>query len=383
MTMTASRTPILPVLVLALAALAVGVIPARAGAPGACFTDREVSIESTAGGIRLAGTLSVPAGPGPHPAVLLITGNGPHTRDQMISGSPMFAQIARHLARRGLAVLRTDARGYGGSTGPNDWEQTTTADRVADNRAALGFLRRQPGIDPGRVVLLGHSEGAMIAAALAASGEAPALTVLLSTSARPGDEVFARQRADNLRRRGASEEAAQAVYEQLLRFADFLAHDREDLPRFKALAIDFLAAHGVPRDEVDPAQAEGLLEGFLKAPWYIHFVGFDPRTDLRRITTPVWAVWGGADEDVPWRRHLPSMATAFAEGGLADYSLVVLPDEDHFFLEFEGRRREKHEPGRMEIADELVAALDAELARRGLLREACPAPPPAATAHSR
>jgi pimeloyl-ACP methyl ester carboxylesterase len=330
------------------------------------YTDREVTIQSEAEGITIAGTLSMPTGKGPHPAVLMITGNGPHTRDQMISNSPMFAMIADHLARRGLAVLRTDARGYGASTGPNNWELYTTEDRIVDNRSILTFLKEQEGIDPNRVVLLGHSEGAMIAAALAASGATPALTILLSTSALPGREVFAQQMSDNLRRRGASEEAARAVYQQLLIFADFLATDRDNRARFDAIAFDFLAAHGVPRNEVDPKLAQSLLEGYLEAPWYWYFVANDPRDDLTRINTPVLAVFGGADESVPWRTHLPALTAALAEAGNSDITLVVLPDQDHFFLEFEGHRMEKHNPGEMKIADELFEVIDDELLRRGL-----------------
>jgi pimeloyl-ACP methyl ester carboxylesterase len=339
-----------------------------------CYTDREVLVNSTARGIKIAGTLSMPAGAGPHPAVLMITGNGPHTRDQMISNSPMFAMIADHLARRGLAVLRTDARGYGASTGPNDWELYTTQDRVEDNRAVFEFLKRQPGIDPKRMVLFGHSEGALIAASLAASGAHPALTVLLSTSALPGNDVFAQQRADNLRRRGATEEAVSAVHRELLRFADFLAHDRDNRPRFEALALDFLEAHGVPKKDLDPKMAQGLLEGYLKAPWYWHFVATDPRDDLKRIDTPLLAVFAGMDENVPWRRHLPALIGALVEAGNQNFATVVLPDQDHFFLEFEGHRMEKHRPGYMEIADELYAVLDAELGRRGLTQPACTAP---------
>jgi len=328
--------------------------------------ERDVRVESTAAGITLAGTLAVPDGPGPFAAVLLITGNGPHTRDQRISDSPMFAMVGDHFVQRGMAVLRTDARGYGASTGPSDWEQYTTADRVDDNRAVLAFLRAQPGVDPDRIVLLGHSEGALIAAALAASGGSPALSILVSPSTMPGHVVFADQRADELRRRGATEEAAVAVHAQLIRFADFLAHRRDDRAEFEAIANDFLAAHGVPREDVDPAQAQGLLSGFLEAPWYWHFVATDPAEDLARIDTPALAVFAGADAQVPWRRHLPALVDALSKRDDPDFSAVVVPDQDHFFLEFEGRRLETHEPGRMEVAEELFAVLDAELERRGL-----------------
>ncbi|MCA9751217.1 MAG: alpha/beta fold hydrolase [Gemmatimonadetes bacterium] len=331
-------------------------------------SDRDVTFPSIDPDITIAGTLSVPDGVERAAAVLLITGNGPHTREQRISDSPMFTMLANHLVSHGIAVLRTDARGYGNSTGPPDWELSTTADRVTDNRAALEFLRRQPGVDARRVGVLGHSEGAMIAAELAAADGSIPLTVLLSTSALPGREVFAQQRADNLRRRGATEEAAEAVRLQLLRFADYLSGDRSDRSEFDRIALDFLAAHGVPEEDLDPKVAQGLLQGFLEAPWYWYFVAYDPAAAIRRLRSPVLAVFAGEDDNVPWRAHLPALVTAYAESGGADLTTVVLPDQDHFFLEYEGHRVDKHHPGEMQIATELFDVLDRELARHGLGR---------------
>ena len=380
--------------------------PAAAPAPGgACYSDRDVTFPATQKGITIAGTLSVPSlatGRGPFPAALMITGNGPHTREQRISNSPMFTMIADHLARRGFVVLRTDARGQGKSTGPKDEEQNTLADRVGDNRAALEFLRQQREVDPNRIILLGHSEGAMIAAELAASGARPALSIFLSTSTLPGREVFARQRANNLLRKGATGEASEAVYQQLLRFADFLASpDRGNRAMFDAIALDFLVAHGVPRNEADPKFAQSLIDGFLRSPWTWYFVAHDPRVALRKIDTPVLAVFGGMDDNLVWREHAatltatlgadlwkPDSASAWTlrteataaradtvmagrNQGNADLTTVVLPDQDHFFLEYRGHRMAKHVPGKMEIADELYAAIDAELTRRGLARAPC------------
>ena len=350
---------------------------AKPKAASSCYTERDVTFASTAKDITIAGTLSTPVGGGVHPAVLMITGNGPHTREQRISNSPMFTMIGDHLARRGFIVLRTDARGFGASTGPNNDELYTTGDRVEDNRAALEFLRKQPGVDGGRIVLLGHSEGAMIAAELAPEAR-PALTVLLSTSALPGRGVFAWQRADNLRRRGGTEEASAAVYQQLLRFADFLASpDRTNRAQFEAIALDFLEAHGVEKKDLDPKLAQSLLDGFLQAPWYWYFVSHDPRVALRKIHTPVFAVFGEEDENLRWRDHFASLVESIgADSGAgadttSDLTTAVLPDQDHFFLEFEGHRMEKHVPGKMVIAAELYAVLDAELTRRGLAGKVC------------
>ncbi|MEZ5345752.1 MAG: alpha/beta fold hydrolase [Pyrinomonadaceae bacterium] len=339
-----------------------------------CFTDRGVSFDSTAKGIRIAGTLSTPNDDKKHPAVLMITGNGPHTRDQMISNSPMFKMLGEHFARHGFVVLRTDARGYGDSTGPNDWEQYTTADRIEDNRAALAFLRKQKGVDISRVILFGHSEGAMIAAALAASGAEPFLSVLLAPSTLKGDEVVSRQLAGNLLRRGADVKTAEAVRQEFLKFAEFAVKDGKDGEKFQEIALAFLKAHGVADDKLDPEFAKGLLKGYLSSPWYRYFLSYDPAEDLSKIKTPVFAIFGGEDTNVPWRIQLPPFIEGMKAAGNQDFSAIVIPDQDHFFLEFEGKRLEKHNPGKMLIADELFAALDGELTRRGLAGAACTSP---------
>ena len=347
---------------LAVSATAIGMAPVMSEA-----AEEEIAFDS-ADGIRIAGALSTPeGGESPIPAVLLITGNGPHTRDQLISGSPMFKQLADHLVSQGLAVLRTDLRGYGGSTGIEDWEQTTTHDRLIDQRAALSFLRTRNDIDGDCISVLGHSEGAMIAAMLASEDSALASVILIAPSARRGDKVFARQRAENLRSRGASEETAAAVETQLLRVARFLAdgRTREEEPQaFRDLAVDFLKAHGVEDSEVDPVFAESLIEGFLYAPWYRWFVAYDPAEHLSRLRVPVLAILAGEDANVPWRLHVVPLLESLVQSGVQDLEVAILPDQDHFFLEHDGRRMEEHVFGEMQVAGELLERIDQELHHR-------------------
>ena len=345
-------------------------------AASACYRTEAVAFDSDEAGVRIAGDFTIPAGKGPFPALQLVTGNGPHTRDQLVSNSPMFRQLAEHLARRGVAVLRTDARGFGGSSGVADDEAHTTAERATDNRAALRFLQARPEVDPRRVGLFGHSEGAMIAVMLAAGeplpgASPPALLALMAPSTLPGREVKAQQMSDNLRRRGADEAAATAVHAQLLRFFDFLVRDGRNNAEFAAIANDFLVAHGVPQAEVDPKFAQGLLSGFLDSRWDRFFVGYDPGPDLRKVHVPIAAFFAGEDANVPWRTHLPALAADAAAAGNDRLGLHVLPGQDHFFLEYEGKRVEKHVPGKMLLAPGLLAALDDELARYGLLGHDC------------
>ena len=109
----------------------------------------------------MAGTLSMPAGTGPFTAVVLITGSGPPDRDETIVGHKPFLVIADYLARRDIAVLRCDDRGTAESTG--SFPKATSADFATDVLAAMRFLATVDGIDPGRIGLIGHSEGGLIA----------------------------------------------------------------------------------------------------------------------------------------------------------------------------------------------------------------------------
>ena len=95
--------------------------------------------------VTLAGTLTVPEGRGPFPAVVLISGSGPQDRDETLFGHRPFAVLADHLSRRGIAVLRYDDRGFGRSTG--DHGSATSADFATDANAAVRFLLGRPDID--------------------------------------------------------------------------------------------------------------------------------------------------------------------------------------------------------------------------------------------
>ena len=337
---------------------------------GQCFTEREFRVASTAPGIEIAGSIMAPAAR-PRGAVLMITGAGPHTREQRISNSPMFTMIAEHLVRRGMVVARTDARGFGGSTGPADDEAYTMADRAEDNRAVIAYLRGEPEFRRARFGLMGHSEGAMIAAMIAAGDRDLDFLVLLAPSTLKGEEVIPDQMETNLVRRGATPQVAAAVRHQAVRFFRFLGAGGERGDAFAAIAHDFLAAHGVAESENTPEFAQGLLSGFLDSPSSRYFVSYDPRADLERIRQPTVALFAERDANVRTERHRPAIEQAFQRSG-APLTAITLADQDHFFLEHNGARLDRHVPGEMEVADELYAALDAELARLRLTRsQAC------------
>lgn len=222
-----------------------------------------------ADGVALAGTLTLPAGHGPHPAVLCLPGSGKVDRDsnagrvRMDLGRPLATALARH----GIASLRYDRRGVGAT--PGDWHAVGFLDNRADAAAALHALRGHPEIHPRAVGVLGHSEGAVHAMWLAAHAE-PAAAVLLAGYARSGEQAL---RWQGSRLAGALPRPLVPV-----------------LRRVAARQLTRLAA-----TTTDTARIGGLR---INARWWREQLSYDPRPDLARIPVPVLAVTGAEDVQV-------------------------------------------------------------------------------------
>jgi pimeloyl-ACP methyl ester carboxylesterase len=235
---------------------------------------REIQLTAPAAdGVPLAATLTLPAGPGPHPAVLCLPGSGKVDRDsnagrvRMNLGHPLATTLARH----GIATLRYDRRGVGAT--PGDWHTVGFLDNRADAAAALRALRGHPEIHPRAVGVVGHSEGALHAMWLAAHAQ-PAAAVLLAGYARPGE---------------------QAVRWQGARLADSLPRPvRPLLPALRRLAARQL--NRVAATTTDTTRAVGMR---VNARWWREQLAYDPRADLARIPVPVLAITGDKDTQVP------------------------------------------------------------------------------------
>jgi pimeloyl-ACP methyl ester carboxylesterase len=295
------------------------------------YDEIEVSYENKLDGIKLTGALTVPRSKGPFPAVILITGSGPQDRDETILGHKPFLVLADYLTRRGIAVLRVDDRGVGGSTG-SLWG-STSADFAEDVLAGVAFLKGRKEINPAQIGLIGHSEGGMIAPMVASRSKDIAFIVSLAGPGVPCDEILYTQSAAGLKLAKTPAETLtllRTLQDRL--FATIRAEkDRAQAEKtFRAAAEEISSK--LSKEEKKPAldvvdeQARILL-----TPWGRYFLDYDPRPALRKVTCPVLALNGAKDVQVDASVNLRAIEAALKEAGNKDVTIRELPGLNHMF----------------------------------------------------
>lgn len=299
------------------------------------YASHEVTFRSAAGDVRLAGTLLVPAGKGPFPAVALVTGSGPQDRDETLMGHQPFLVIADALARRGIASLRWDDRGAGQSSG--DHWGSAVEDFAADARAAVAFLRSRPEVDGNAVGIVGHSEGGLIAPMAAAADPAVRFLVLLAPPGEPLRSLLPRQSRDLFLLQGIDPKlldrvlAAQA--EDLALIADpALTADRlqEKLRALAAVRRQQLTAEERARLGLDGGTVESTIRVSTSA-WFRSLIRQDPAAYLRQVKVPVLALFGGKDLQVAPQVNADAVRAALAAAGNPDHTERILPGLNHLF----------------------------------------------------
>ncbi|MGC4892743.1 serine aminopeptidase domain-containing protein [Micromonospora sp. DT31] len=291
--------------------------------------ERPLTVDSA--GYRLAGTLALPDGPGPHPAALLLPSFGATDRDGDLRHLPLGIQrqLAAALAGAGIASLRYDRRGVGGSTG--EFLRTGFHDNVDDAAAVFAALRADPAVNGGRLFLVGHGEGALTSIALAARGVPVAGLVLLAAPGRTGAE-------------GARWQAARLVPTLPAPVRLLLRLYRTDpVAKVSRSHERILATTG------DVARIDGQR---LNARWFREFLRYDPRPDLARVHAPILALTG--DKDIQTDpQDLPVLAAH--AGGPAQ--IGVLPEVTHVL------RRQPGPPSMRAYRDEAKRPLDPSVVR--------------------
>ena len=290
----------------------------------------------SSGGLVLAGTLTLPAGSGPHPVVVAISGSGPQTRAGEVPGVPgygLFADLAPFLAERGVAVLRYDDRGVGDSEGDN--ATATSGDLAGDTEAAVRYLQSRSEVDPLWIGLLGHSEGGMIAPMIAARHPGIAFVIALAPPVAEALEGLVRQERLMLETEGLPQELVEAQVAmtrealELTRAGAWDALDsllRATIARqLAALPEEQRAAFGDLEEATEVLMAQTMTQ---YRGWMHYFLSHDSQADWERMRVPALAVFGGRDVQVDpifHRRALEEVADARL------VAIETLPEANHLF----------------------------------------------------
>lgn len=285
------------------------------------YVAEDVTYES--GGVTLAGTLTRPNGDGPFPALLLLSGSGPQDRDEQIFGHRPFAVIADHLSRRGCAILRVDDRGVGKSTGR--LADATMDDLAADALAGIRFLRARKEIDPKRLGILGHSEGAVLGPLAATKSGEVRLLVLLAPPAVPGKEILYAQGEAIARASGVPPEGIERNRVMQTRIVEtIIGASGADEARRELEAV----IAEVP--EAQRASARAQIASFT-SPNLKSFLAVDPQALLRKLRVPVLALFGEKDLQVLPSQNAGPLEAALKAAGNSDYQVRILPGLNHLF----------------------------------------------------
>ncbi|MEW6286177.1 MAG: alpha/beta fold hydrolase [Chloroflexota bacterium] len=258
------------------------------------FRSADVTID--AGAVTLAGTLLTPLDETPAPAVILVPGSGAATRNGSWN---MYRSIGEYLAERGFAVLLYDKRGVGGSTG--DWESETFDERAQDVAAMIAFLQARAEIDPDRIGLIGHSQGAYIAPLVAAkySNDVKFVVLLAGSGQKVWDQILTNERAESLGNGLSEEEVNEKVA------------DLEGQLRF-----------------IQKVQAPCR---FFKAHYLCFVLDYNPAPALQALTVPTLALYAELDTQVPPDVNIPLIESALETASNDDYMIHTFEKSNHWF----------------------------------------------------
>lgn len=306
--------------------------------PSYCKADsfKERSVNIGDGEWKLPGTLTVPSGSGPFPAVLLVQGFGPRDRDDTHFAVRVFRDLACGLASRGIAVLRFDKRTVVYSRKMAGKAYTPSDETVDDAETALDVLRAQPEVDGKRVFLLGHGMGGYLAPWIAGDDEKLAGVIIMGANARPLEDVMVEmlQYVEGLQ---VTPGARPEVVEKY----------KQDIDGAKAQAAR------VKKLEESDADSPALLG--LPASYWLDLKGYDAIADAKKLTIPILILGGGRDFEAPaadfnaWKSGL---------AGSKNVTTKLYPAMNHVFVAGQGKSTDADykQPGHVapEVVDDIA-----------------------------
>ncbi|MFH0988968.1 MAG: alpha/beta fold hydrolase [bacterium] len=287
----------------------------------------------------LAGTLTLPVNQGKHPAVVMITGSGAQNRDEELLGFKPFKIIADYFTRHGIAVLRYDDRGIGGSSG--NTMASTTSDFANDALAAVAYLQSRSDINPKQIGMCGHSEGGIVAPLAASRSSDVSFIILMSGTGVDGGTIILAQTELIMKAEKAGESEIKESLDLSRRMFQAFREEKPLTSFSEELSI--LTRKGL--DKMKPEQRKAITKPeeyvaqqvktqllSFASPWMKYFLRYDPAPALEKVHCPVLMLFGELDLQVPTELNKPKMEAALARGGNTKVTTKVFPKANHLYL---------------------------------------------------
>src|SRR5271168_1771909 len=260
------------------------------------------------GKFELPGTLTVPVGNGPFPAVVLVQGSGPEDQDGTIGAEKPFKDLAWGLASRGIVVFRYTKRTqkYGLQSSDDPVRLTVEEETISDARAAVALVATQAKVNPRQIFLLGHSLGAFLAPRIATGDAQIAGIVMLAANARPLEKIVLEQIHYWAAMNGTPTEAEQ-----------------------KKIDAAEEGAKQIEKPDLKPDDKIEFLGATMYGAYWLDLRAYDPLKTAAKLKIPILILQGGRDYQVT-----PSNFQAWSDA-LANNRNVTLrtyPDLDHLFI---------------------------------------------------
>ena len=280
---------------------------APASVPGV----RQIAV--TVGSPPLKGTLTLPVGKGPFPAVVLVSGSGPENQDETVGADRPFLDIALGLAEHGIATLRYDKRTFDYPKSINPKTFTPTQEYVPDALAAISLLEHEPAIDPRSIFVLGHSQGGTYAPLIAKDAPEVAGVILLAAG---------------------TEELGQALLRQV-RYEATLpgtvgAQAKAELPQAAQVAAQIGSVAKLENDSPTT-----VLFGGVGPAYYLSSLHYNEVATARSIRQPLLLLQGDRDYQVTVANDLDVWLRGLK--GRTGVTVVQFPHADHLFIDGSGR----------------------------------------------
>lgn len=298
------------------------------------YAAEEVKFKNEKANIELAGTLTIPQGSGPFPAVILVSGSGPQDRDESLMNHKPFLILADFLSRNGIAVLRYDDRGVAKSGG--DFASATTYDFADDAESALLYLKSRKEIDGSKTGMIGHSEGGQIAAILGARSKSLNFLVALAGPGIVSEEIIYIQA--ELIDKASGRDEKEIEYEQKITRTIFkILKETPDsaLTKEKMTAAFNEFVSGLPpeiqKKEEYSEQSIARQIDRINNKWFRNFLTYNAADDFAKTKIPSLCLLGEKDLQVPPAGNKEGLEAAFKKAGNKNYEIKVIPGVNHLF----------------------------------------------------